>query len=322
MPAITKLNTRWSNLLETLDESGAVTKTITAGMWMLEGAIAGLDVIFGGWTTKLEHMIEVDASRWMAIYEQSLKDVGTQAGLTEEQIKALAEEQNKLAGNMISTTESMMSINDDYQKSLDEISKDETLTAQERITAIKKVEQEHEIATRKIILSMAQQILAQDGLTIDEANALLQQGVNWGIYSQTAVDEMMKVINEAGGLASAINSIPPSKEIKITTIYSSVGGGSSATVPVDIARLEREQNRDLNGNKIIGKASGGPVYANTPYIVGERGPELFVPGQSGGIVPNNKMGMNDSQLLDEIKSMNSMLSNLPYMMRDVMESIK
>ena len=30
---------------------------------------------------------------------------------------------------------------------------------------------------------------------------------------------------------------------------------------------------------------------NKPYIVGERGPELFVPGQSGGIVPNEALGM-------------------------------
>ena len=42
---------------------------------------------------------------------------------------------------------------------------------------------------------------------------------------------------------------------------------------------------------ITGKAMGGSVSANTPYIVGERGPELFVPGTSGGIVPNNKLGM-------------------------------
>ena len=41
---------------------------------------------------------------------------------------------------------------------------------------------------------------------------------------------------------------------------------------------------------LTGKAMGGPVSANTPYIVGERGPELFVPGTSGNIVPNNKMG--------------------------------
>lgn len=39
-----------------------------------------------------------------------------------------------------------------------------------------------------------------------------------------------------------------------------------------------------------GKADGGPVMANKPYIVGERGPELFVPGMSGNVVPNNALG--------------------------------
>jgi phage-related minor tail protein len=41
---------------------------------------------------------------------------------------------------------------------------------------------------------------------------------------------------------------------------------------------------------IEGKAIGGPVSQGTPYIVGERGPELFVPNSSGSIVPNNRMG--------------------------------
>ena len=39
-------------------------------------------------------------------------------------------------------------------------------------------------------------------------------------------------------------------------------------------------------------AKGGPVSANSPYIVGERGPELFMPGSSGSIVPNNALGGN------------------------------
>jgi hypothetical protein len=38
------------------------------------------------------------------------------------------------------------------------------------------------------------------------------------------------------------------------------------------------------------KALGGPVQANTPYLVGERGPELFMPNSGGNIIPNNKMG--------------------------------
>ena len=39
-----------------------------------------------------------------------------------------------------------------------------------------------------------------------------------------------------------------------------------------------------------GKALGGAVGAGRPYMVGERGPELFVPGAQGNIVPNNAMG--------------------------------
>ena len=38
------------------------------------------------------------------------------------------------------------------------------------------------------------------------------------------------------------------------------------------------------------RATGGPVSRGNPYVVGERGPELFVPGSSGNIVPNNAMG--------------------------------
>lgn len=38
-----------------------------------------------------------------------------------------------------------------------------------------------------------------------------------------------------------------------------------------------------------GKAIGGPVQANRGYLVGERGPEMFVPNSSGTIVPNKKM---------------------------------
>jgi hypothetical protein len=37
------------------------------------------------------------------------------------------------------------------------------------------------------------------------------------------------------------------------------------------------------------RAMGGPVSANSPYVVGEKGPELFVPGTSGTIIPNDSM---------------------------------
>ena len=41
----------------------------------------------------------------------------------------------------------------------------------------------------------------------------------------------------------------------------------------------------LFGSLIPGREFGGPVSAGNPYIVGEAGPELFVPSRSGDIVP-------------------------------------
>jgi tape measure domain-containing protein len=41
---------------------------------------------------------------------------------------------------------------------------------------------------------------------------------------------------------------------------------------------------------IPGLADGGPARAGRPHIVGERGPELFVPKSSGTVVPNHAMG--------------------------------
>jgi hypothetical protein len=40
-----------------------------------------------------------------------------------------------------------------------------------------------------------------------------------------------------------------------------------------------------------GLATGGTAYANTPYIVGEQGPEVFVPGKTGTVIPNNQLNM-------------------------------
>jgi len=43
------------------------------------------------------------------------------------------------------------------------------------------------------------------------------------------------------------------------------------------------------GGLLQARAGGGSVSGGQPYIVGEQGPELFVPGTSGNIIPNNKL---------------------------------
>lgn len=39
-----------------------------------------------------------------------------------------------------------------------------------------------------------------------------------------------------------------------------------------------------------GLAEGGPAQGGRPYIVGERGPEIFVPRHSGTVIPNDRLG--------------------------------
>lgn len=51
----------------------------------------------------------------------------------------------------------------------------------------------------------------------------------------------------------------------------------------------------FNFASLLGRAIGGPVSRGSPYMVGENGPEMFVPTQSGNIVSNERMsGMGGS----------------------------
>ena len=61
---------------------------------------------------------------------------------------------------------------------------------------------------------------------------------------------------------------------------------------------------------LSGRRTGGQVTGGTPYMVGEQGKEMFVPNQSGTIVPNDRLGggqiinvnihANDTQGFDEL----------------------
>lgn len=52
------------------------------------------------------------------------------------------------------------------------------------------------------------------------------------------------------------------------------------------------QVASIRSQQYSGREFGGPVTGGTPFIVGERGPELFVPQGNGSVVPNNKMGQS------------------------------
>lgn len=59
------------------------------------------------------------------------------------------------------------------------------------------------------------------------------------------------------------------------------------------------------------RADGGPVSAGRPYIVGERGPELFMPRSSGSIYPNNAMGTSEANIVVNVDAGGSSVGGDP-----------
>lgn len=55
------------------------------------------------------------------------------------------------------------------------------------------------------------------------------------------------------------------------------------------------------------RANGGPVGKNKPYLVGEKGPELFVPNSAGNVVPNNELG---GQVVSQPVTNNNVVYNI------------
>lgn len=68
---------------------------------------------------------------------------------------------------------------------------------------------------------------------------------------------------------------------KMMTSFMGAGGSGGGSVLGSLFNF---------GKSLFGFANGGTLMAGMPAIVGERGPELFVPSSAGKIVANNKMG--------------------------------
>lgn len=93
-------------------------------------------------------------------------------------------------------------------------------------------------------------------------------------YTIRAVDNFAEAKSDARAYADELKRIPSRVETEVHTRYTSSGSTTG---------------RDDAANTGRGRALGGPVAKDESYIVGERGPELFVPRTSGLIVPNNQI---------------------------------
>jgi TP901 family phage tail tape measure protein len=148
-------------------------------------------------------------------------------------------------------------------------------------------------------IGMAEKLFASTGLTkrtqrilYDKLAATLAKEMPYG-YAKNAEGHLIKAI-EPDVMDSVIRSAASS------TLSAPEGRKVLSQIDREILRKkfanwESKRDTPLTETlkrlifKLEGRELGGPVSANTPYIVGEKGPELFVPRNAGGIVPNKSM---------------------------------
>lgn len=93
-----------------------------------------------------------------------------------------------------------------------------------------------------------------------------------------------QITSALSGLGSAISGAFSSAFGWIEHLWNSTVGSISFTIPSWIPGI----GGDHFGFPKM-RATGGPAAAGMPYIIGERGPELFVPSVPGVIVPNKDL---------------------------------
>ena len=70
-------------------------------------------------------------------------------------------------------------------------------------------------------------------------------------------------------------------------LFSFLNGSLSPSTPQSNVNYALTNPQNFSAAAFPGKASGGRVTGASPYVVGEQGAELFIPGKSGTIVPSD-----------------------------------
>ncbi len=157
---------------------------------------------------------------------------------------------------------------------------------QRHMDAIKKhIEEQYKLNT-----AVQQQLALADGISnimgqgmTQAFDSLLDGADNWGNALQEIASNVLRDIAK--------------QLIQIYIIEQAIGFMKTLMTPFDVSTPLGAGGGQVGKFGTFGpnygiaqRAKGGPVSGNQPYLVGERGPELFVPGAQGNIVPNHAMG--------------------------------
>ena len=188
---------------------------------------------------------------------------------------------------------------------------------EDQLAAGKTVERATEVAKLTEQLQLAQsQAQSLEGLVLNIGDAF-GQAMTVGVASlvdgtksaeQIFADFLNTIANAL--LQTAAQMIATYTAIGIARTFAGVPaarGLEAATPEGNAAFLDRVFSLDLAGPR----AAGGPVSAGRPYLVGERGPEMFVPRSTGSIYPNDVMGMGGSNIVVNVDAGGSSVGGDP-----------
>lgn len=95
-------------------------------------------------------------------------------------------------------------------------------------------------------------------------------------------DAFVDAVFESKKLGDVLEAL--GKKILKIALFGGEGGGGL------LGGILKKIGKSVGAAFIGGKAGGGAVQPATPVLVGERGPEIFVPKTVGSIVPNGALG--------------------------------
>jgi hypothetical protein len=144
-----------------------------------------------------------------------------------------------------------------------------------------------------------QQIYARYGFIADEISRAFSDSISGIITGTTTVTEAFSRMFENIGRAFVDMATQMLAQKLFFTVVNALTGGLgsgfsfSGAGPVSGASVFGSGQAGFNPAAFTGgfsfRAGGGAVSNQQPYIVGERGPELFVPGTGGSVVPTNDL---------------------------------
>ena len=156
------------------------------------------------------------------------------------------------------------------------------------------------------MVSFSKELMGKNGISLSEIDETLKKGFKLATPKNATLKlDSEKAVESVLGISDPKNSYTP---------FIQVNGKPTEELRAEVLRTIVEKKKLKKGDIIDGpygikyivttgedaifspaaaerqRAKGGPVMGSQSYLVGERGPELFVPAMSGSIVPNHLLG--------------------------------